>query len=88
MQEVEMRGEPARDSQGGGEYRVIRLASGCQDGSPLSGISDSISEPLDGTIKGEGSALAKASDLVRLDRFARCRFEPHHIVTITEQDAG
>ena len=41
-------------------------------------------------MKGEvsGSALAKTLDLVRLDSFPRRRFEPHHIVTITEQDAG
>ena len=50
--------------------------------------SDSTSEPLGGTIKAEASALAKAFDVVCLDRLAGCRFELHHIMTITEKDAG
>ena len=36
----------------------------------------------------EASPPAKAFDIVRLDRFARCRFELYHIVAIADEDAG
>jgi hypothetical protein len=53
-----------------------------------SNASSTINEPLGGTTDGEASRPAKAFDLIRLDRFACCRFELYYIMAIADEDAG
>ena len=36
----------------------------------------------------EASPPAESYDLVRIDRFACCRFELYHVMAITEKNAG
>ena len=54
---------------------------------PLASLSNTMNWPSGGTDNGDGSPLAKAFDLVALDRIAGCRLELRHLVAIADENA-